>query len=472
MITEKKWLGLVIIIVINVSRWFLFDNIILLSQSQTNDSFPDAIFTIFLAFTMIMSTFLKIKEGEPGDGESAQQQQAPAQSQTTATALVGASISLKKGYEKNKKINYGAFDHFLKAIFTTINFSILMTFLSIAIIGSAREFDTIVAVACGIFTLLPIVWCSGGNNSKTDGGGTFAYEFDEMDRSARRGAPDVQQPAGNKKAATIAIAIFKDELNEINEYNVYCKCIDETNENKIKKHVNYLQWIIIDTLFDKLIEFLSVLFTISMTSLNLLLIETFYLQDSQLFNLERTAGDGQQGGGGQAQKQQFQPPTTVIASERNKKLNRGALDTFLGIIIGTIDFNVLVVFPLFVFGINSRCIDNCSGGGNDVTRKKVAVLGGLNETSDPTRHDILLTSNETKEKNITKYVNYSQWIIIDCISFYNNGLFDAFLQILFVLFVLILFILLLAMELLQLLLIETFNIVEDGDIYNYYHCYN
>ena len=67
MIKEKKWLGLVIIIVVNVTRWLLFDNIILLSQFQTNDDFLDAIFTIFIAFTMRILTFLNIKEGEPGE---------------------------------------------------------------------------------------------------------------------------------------------------------------------------------------------------------------------------------------------------------------------------------------------------------------------------------------------------------------------------------------------------------------------
>ena len=155
-------------------------------------------------------------------------------------------------------------------------------------------------------------------------------------------------------------------------------------------------------------------------------------------------------------KQQQQQVYQQLIQERNKKLNRRVFHTFLNVIIGTIDFNFLIVDPLFVFVINSRCIDNC-GGGNDVTGKKFVVLegnrheragkqqqmimatiasvkAGLNETSDSTRHGILLTSNETKEKKITKYVNYSQWIIIDCISFYNNGLFDACIQIIFVLY--------------------------------------
>ena len=213
MIKEKELLRLVIIIVANVTRWLLFDNIILLSQLRTNVTFLHAIFSIFIAFIMTMLTFLDTKEGEGGDGESAQQQQSQQQAQSQTTALAGATISTKKGCEKNEKLHYDAFDTFINATFSTINFGILMAFLSIVFIISncidnygavltsvasasltliihttisgSRELDTIVAVAGRIFTLLSIAWCGGGNNRT-------AYE---IDRSAR--------PGGNKKATII-----------------------------------------------------------------------------------------------------------------------------------------------------------------------------------------------------------------------------------------------------------------------------
>ena len=150
-----------------------------------------------------------------------------------------------------------------------------------------------------------------------------------------------------------------------NKYNVTKKFVNELldiihelqtisdSKNKeverlkqIHKYVDYLQCIIMYCIsfYDGIIEFLSVLFIISMTSLNLLLVETFYFRDSQLFNLERAAGYGEQQRGGRAQKQQAQPTTAIAGvrmfdskeSERNKKLNHGAFDTFLNVIIGVL----------------------------------------------------------------------------------------------------------------------------------------
>ena len=107
-----------------------------------------------------------------------------------------------------------------------------------------------------------------------------------------------------------------------------------------------------------------------------------------------------------------------------------------------------------------------------------SVISYNNNVTSP--HRILLTSTKTKEKQIKKYVNYLQWIIVYCVSFYN-GLFDGLIDFLSVLFVLILIFFIMAIQSLKLLLIETFyfeelklfNIVEDGDKYNYYyHYYN
>ena len=125
--------------------------------------------------------------------------------------------------------------------FVIIWYSLASTvIINTTIVGASNDFDTIVGMVCGIFTLLATGCCGGGNNLKTDGaGGTSAYEFDEMDRSAHQ---------GGKMKATIT-AIFRDGLTEISEYDLYCNynptphgillTIDE--KQAIKKIVNYLQ---------------------------------------------------------------------------------------------------------------------------------------------------------------------------------------------------------------------------------------
>ena len=101
------------------------------------------------------------------------------------------------------------------AVLTLISSASLATILIIntTIIDAPRDFDTIVAVVCGILTLLAI-GCSGGNNRKTDGaGGTFAYEFGEIDRGARPpGAAGAQQQGGKIRITTTMMVSLKDGL--------------------------------------------------------------------------------------------------------------------------------------------------------------------------------------------------------------------------------------------------------------------
>ena len=165
----------------------------------------------------------------------------------------------------------------------------------------------------------------------------------------------------------------------------------------------------------------------------------------------------QQRGPAQKQETQSQAGTPALLAtldepeyERNEKLNYAAFDTFVNVPFGTTAPAIPQTQSQTTTMAHVAISDESIRAANKPFHCHVS---NLDLEHDSTPHGFLLTSDESKEKQIKTYVNNLriQWIIFYFISFYN-GLFDGLIEFLCVLFVpvLILLFLIMVMELLPL----------------------
>ena len=417
-------------------RYYL--SLLLLIEMTTNDSILDATITIFIGFLMRIFIFLNTKKGEGGDGDArgapgiAQpQQQALAQSQTITT-VAGATISDKKEYEKNNKFNYGAFDTFLNAIFSTIIFSTLMTFLPIVFDMISSCVDNYGALLTSIvsasLTLILDTTIVGASR-----------DFDTIDND-QTFVVKVLRPIGGghlvacefgKTLNTIAPVIHI-KIDDENEYNLYFNddstpgSISSVNDGKLFDCQDLKLFNIVKCgdryYYDlSLLQLIEIQVSGNMKTCNFLDVSfTFAIRMCIFVNTKegevREVGNSAQQGE-PAQKQQSQLQTTLDTKEtkRNKKLNSCAFEVYSNA--------VLLVYQQFN-QVNVVKVDHQ----HHLLQMLLVISGGDDDDNDVNNNDRSSSASPEKDggsskrskknrkkssvkKREIKVKNHQKWII-------------------------------------------------------------